>query len=434
MASNMPHSADEQRSLVHSAANPLATAEARALEAHALRIFAMPRVQTGKQAMRRRWRDIVGRDIPPEAEPRLDAFVEEFAFGHVLKAVNGDGNHPRVATPLFAPPHAWMGLQVPGSRGGGCDSPDNSYSFMPIDHGPRYEIRGQRHAPAPADTPHTLTDATFTMSLGHLDGRDLRVAPDGSFTITLDPEPADGRSNHLQTKPNCRYVFARESRSDWRQVPAGLSIRRLDPPTGPPLADVTIAERAVLLMGEGVAAMYGIMRTWQALEPNVITPPIGTAESGGFVSQKISMARILLQDDDAFVATIGHGGAEFRNFVLQDYWLRTLDYWNTTGSMNNGQGVPNADGCSTTYVVCRRDPGVHNWIDPAGLREVNLINRWQCLPRAPADGGPTATSLLTTVGALDDVLPPDMRRVSPSERAAQLSERLATFKLRFADR
>jgi hypothetical protein len=104
-------------------------------------------------------------------------------------------------------------------------------------------------------------------------------------------------------------------------------------------------------MGEEVAPIYEIMRLWQSLEPNVITPPMGSGDFGGFVSQKFSMARLVLQDDDAFVATIGHGGAAFRNFVAQDYWLRTLDYWKTTSSMNNSQGIPNADGCSTTYVV-----------------------------------------------------------------------------------
>ena len=116
--------------------NPLATADARGLEVRAMHVFAMPRAQAGKQAARAQWRRLVGRDITTEAEASFGGFIEEFAFSHVLKAVNGDGNHPKVMTPLFAPPHAWMGLNVPGSRGGGGDSSDNSYSFMPIDHGP----------------------------------------------------------------------------------------------------------------------------------------------------------------------------------------------------------------------------------------------------------------------------------------------------------
>src|SRR5207253_736879 len=120
--------------------------------------------------------------------------------------------------------------------------------FMPIEHGARYEVTGRRTGPIPADTPHTLTDASFTLSVGHLDGRDLVVGADGAFAITLDAEPAGGRAGHIQTTPEGRYLFARESRSDWRQVAAGLSVRRLDPPTAPPLSDQAIAERAAGLM------------------------------------------------------------------------------------------------------------------------------------------------------------------------------------------
>jgi len=416
--------------------NPLATADARSLEARAIGIFATPRAQEGKAAARQEWRRLVGDEMTAEAERSFDDFVEEFAFCCVLKAVNSDGDHPKVMTPLFAPPHEWMGLRVPGSRGGGGDSPDNSYSFMPIDHGPRYEITGRRRQPAPADTPFTLTgDDSFTTSLSHLDGDEVQTDADGGFRITLDPAPAAGRANHLQTRPGARYVFARESRSDWRQVAAGLTIRRVDPPTAPPLGDDEIVLRATRLMKEGVAPIHGILGHWRSLQPNTIAAPKRTADFGGFVSQQITMARLALRDDEAFVARIGHGGAAFRNFVAHDFWLRSVDYWNITSSMNNSQGAPDADGCSTTYVVSRQDPGVHNWIDPGGLQEINLIHRWQGLPRAPAVGeAPAASGRLTKIRDLDSVLPKGMRRVTPAERAAQLAQRRATFQLRFFDR
>jgi len=413
--------------------NPLATADTRALEARAIRVFHLPQVQAGKAAIKEQWRFRIGDDMTADGARCFDDFIDEYAFCYVLKAVNGDGNCPKVLTPIFAPPHDWMGLQVPGSRGGGSDSPDNSYSFMPIDYGPRYEISGRRHEPVPADTPYTLTDITFTKSLSHLDGPDLQVGPDGHFTITLDPEPANGRANHIQTKPDCRYVFNRESRSDWRQVPAGHTIRRLDPPTAPPLSDSEIAERALGMMGEGINPIYDIIKLWWSLAPNVIASPRKTGDFGGFVSQQFTMARLVLEDDEAFVVTIGHGGAGFRNFVAENFWLLTMDYWKITSSMNNSQGIPNADGLSTTYVVSLQDPGIHNWIDPAGLRQVNLIHRWQRLPRNSAGcGEPYASGILTKIGDLARHLPADMKCVTPQERATQLADRLATYKLRFA--
>jgi hypothetical protein len=276
-------------------------------------------------------------------------------------------------------------------------------------------------------------DDGFTTSQSHLDGGDIRVGPDGYFTITVGPEQPDRRPNHLQTFPGSRFVFTRESRSDWRQIPASLAIRRLDSSTSSPRSDDEIAGKAARLMAEGIGPIDGILKIWRSLEPNTIAMPRRTADFGGFVSQQITMARLRLRDDEAFVVTIGHGGAAFRNFVAHDFWLRSVDYWNITGSMNNSQGAPNADGFSTTYVVSLDDPGVHNWIDPGGLREVNLIHRWQGLPRAPGNGtGPAASGQLTMLGDLDRHLPRDMKRVTREERAAQLADRLATFQLRFA--
>ena len=36
-------------------------------------------------------------------------------YFYVVKAVNGDPNYPRVFSNIYAPPHKWMGLDVPGS-------------------------------------------------------------------------------------------------------------------------------------------------------------------------------------------------------------------------------------------------------------------------------------------------------------------------------
>ncbi len=416
------------------ATNPVATVDQRDLEAKAIRIFDLPAVRQGQRQMAQRWRTIVGRDITAEAERRFDELIEEFAFNYVLKAVNSDANYPKVLAGVYGAPHDWMGLRVPGSRGSGGDGPDNTYSFIPLDYGARFELSGRRFDPAPADTPYTLTGSIgFTMTLGHLEGRDLAVASDGSFVITIDPDPADGRPNHIQTKPNTRYLFIRECRSDWRQIPAAHRVRRLDPPTRPPLTDDQIAERAVQFMCEDVSSMYWFMRPFYSMAPNVMGAPFGTGAIGGLVSQQISFAKLQLGDDDAFVATIGPGDAPFRDFVLHDFWFRTIDYWKHTSSMNNSQGIPNADG-TTTYVVSVQDPGVHNWLDPAGFHELLVVHRWQGLPRDPAPGtGPTTSSRLVKLADLDAALPPGMKRVTPEERRAQLAERLATFKLRFAD-
>jgi hypothetical protein len=415
-----------------SASNPLATAEQRDLEARALRILDTATVQEGRTAMARRWRTIAGREVPEEAWSTFDELVEEFTFNYVLKAVNGDPNHPKVLGMIYCPPHEWFGMRVPGSRGSGGDGPDQHYAFFPVDSYARYRVTGRRFEPGAADVPINLVgNPSFTMTLGILDLLKLPVAPDGTFSFTCGPEPADGRPDHLHTPPGSLYVFTRDCRADWSQVAGAYRVERLDPPVAPPWTDEQVAVRAAKMMVEDVAPMFWFMRVFDGLEPNTVTPPFGTGGISGLVTQKISFSRLSLADDEAYVFTMGGGGASYRDIVLHDYWFRTRRYWERTSSMNNAQGIPNPDG-TTTYVVAHDDPGVHNWLDPVGLHELLVVHRWQGLPDSPDAAGPaSAEGRLVKRGDLEDALPPGMARVTPEQRSEQLARREAQFLARF---
>jgi hypothetical protein len=382
--------------------------------------------------MATRWKTIVGRDITAEAEARFDELVEEFTFNYVLKAVAGDANHPVVLGMNYCPPHEWFGMSVPGSRGSGGDGPDQHYVLIPVAHGARYEIEGRRFAPEPVDIPLTLLgNPSLTMTLGSLDLRRINIADDGSYTLTIGPSPADGDPNHVQTAPGVMYAFIRECRSDWREVPSGLRVRRLDPPHADPWTEEQIASRAASLMVEDVGPMYWFIRIFAGLEPNTVTPPFNTGDVSGLISQSIVFARLRVAEDEAFVFTVRPGGAPFRDIVLQDFWFRTIEYWRQQSSLNVEQSTPNPDG-TLTYVVSHEDPGVANWLDPVGLHELLVVHRWQGHPVEPGpEGPPSADGRLVALADLESALPEGVPRISPEERRARLDERLETFLLRF---
>jgi hypothetical protein len=413
--------------------NPLWTVDQRDVERKAIELFQHPTIVKARKIIAQRWRALVGPELTAEAEQRFDELIQEFAFCYLLEAVNGDPNYPKVTAGVYGPPHEWMGLKVPGSRASGGDGPDQTYSFIPIDFGARYEIYGQRFEPVVADCPYMLAgDTSFNMTLAMLQSYDMEFESDGRFVITIDPSPANGRRNHIQTQPNARFIFIRECRNDWRQLPAKHRIRRLDPPTAPKWTDEQITTKALHDMAEGVPRIYWFIKLFRNLQVNTITAPFHTGDVFGMVSQAISFGRLSLKDDEAFVITIGHGGAGFRDIVLHDSWFRTPQYWKHTSSMCPAQSIPNPDGKSTTYVVSLQDPGVHNWLDPAGLHDTLLVNRWQALPKnASPEDRPFATGQLVKLNKLDDALPRGMKRVSAEERRAQLAERLATFNLRY---
>jgi hypothetical protein len=348
-----------------------------------------------------------------------------------VKAADSDPNYPKVMQ-IFTPPHEWFGMKVPGSRIGG-DNPDNSYRIIPVDGSARYEITGRRFANPPSDVTFTLVaDYSTSKTLASLDGRDLKLAEDGSFTITIDPRPADGRTNHIQSKPNALYLFIRDSRGDWRQLPNALTVKRLDPPSAPPLTERQLAERAADVMVDQVPLVYFWTRLGSGGAPNTMNPPFrpGVA-AGGLASQVNTNGTFQLKDDEAAIVTIRPAGAAYRNIVLQDYWYRTIDYPHRTSSMNNTQGLPNPDG-SFTYVVSIKDAGVYNWLDTGGLHLVMAMHRWQGLPHDAA-GEPAIDVKLVKLKDLARTLPKGTKWVTPAERKQQLSERLASYSVRLID-
>ena len=414
--------------------NPLATREQRELEELAIRVSGTAGLQNAKQAVASRTRTIVGPgSISAEAQSRFNAFLDEWPMHYALLAAASDPDHPSVLGMFWAQPHEWFGMSVPGNRAGGGENVDNHYVIIPIDHGSHYEIRGRRFQPTPVDMPlSVIGNPAMTLVLGGLDLNRIKVRRDGTYKLTVGPRPANGNPNHVQTVPGAKYLFFRWTRSDWRQVPDGLRVRRLDPPRTRRWTEDQIAALAVPTMIEDVPATVWFLRVFAALPPNTIPPPTGAAGVGGLPSQSNSFARLQLADDEAFVFTIKPGGAAYFSAIMYDFWFRSIDYGQRQTSLNNGQSAPNPDG-TITYVVSSEDPGVANWLDATGLHELTMLLRWQRVPSPPAPEGPPSvvSQKLVKFGDVDSAVPAGTPRLTPAERKQQLEERLATYLLRF---
>jgi hypothetical protein len=412
--------------------NPLATADQRDLEAKALEIIKAPAVQQAKETARNRWKMIVA-SLHPDAEAwsRFDTFLDEFVLHYTLKALNSDPSHPRVVRYNMLP-HTWFGHSVGGTRQGGGDNIDNTYALIPMEHGATYELSVQRFEPQPADVTWSLMGDLMPMiTLGVLEGRDMVADADGRFTVTVDDKPPNGRVNHIQTQPDTRFLFIRETRSDWRQVPAGIRVKRITPPRMAPLTDEQIVARAARYVLSEIPNTYYWTVVVASTTLNSITPPVSITGLGGLVTQQTSFGRAQLGDDDALVVTVNGGGAGYYSLVLYDFWFNAIEYADHTSTLNNAQVVPNADG-TTTYVISQRDPGVHNWIDPAGVRSTFIVHRWQELPRVAGAHAPASLSTrLVKFAELSSALPAGMRTVTPEQRRAQLAQRRAEYDLRF---
>ncbi|MCV7359775.1 DUF1214 domain-containing protein [Mycolicibacterium fluoranthenivorans] len=459
------------------ATSPLGTPDQLAAEKLAKRVVNTLPVALVKLALRAGFLSAAKQQFDKVGGPdqgnldRLDAAVNAYAMASAFQQQLLNSAEPTVVMQV-APPHTWSdqpGEAVPASRIL-YDNPDTIYRFMGVNGASKYVITGRFADPAhvPADTTFSVLTGLTGDTAAVLTKDNFTVNPDGTFTVTADSTPANGRVNHLQLPADATLIATRNTLSDWgTEVPMSLDITRVGGPPNslfsqlggfaiprigpavvrnpvltklvsliPPLPSVPPVLRGAVT---AVIMALGIQReatyiavattdpaTGQRQEPNVLRNPTRNAEF--LATQLQSAGYFQLADDQALVLTINPDGAGYFVVPVTDDWTVTKDYWNEQTSLNISQATPNGDG-TYTIVVSPTDPGVANWVSTGGLHQGTLSIRFQVLQ----DGtSPTVRSQLVTLGELGDVLPPDTTYVSAADRAAQLAARKNGFDNRFA--
>ena len=77
-------------------------------------------------------------------------------------------------------------------------------------------------------------------------------------------------------------------------------------------------------------------------------------------------------------------------------------------------------------MIAHRDPGVRNWLDPEGCERGTLAVRF-----LHADATPKPSLRVVKRDALEPLLHPRRRRVSPDERSAVLARRHVALQRRY---
>jgi hypothetical protein len=413
-----------------SARNPLATVDQRDLDAAAIALFARPDVQQAKERAAGAFAMVTDKTVSAEVWSMFRPYIDSYAFRSIQLAVNSDVNYPRIYR-VYTQAATFLGNQVPEARWG-QENPDNIYRIIPIGFGGQYAVHGRRDANPPSDVSYTLVaDTNTSITLGLLGQKDIETAADGSFTITLDDQPANGRRNHIQVLPEAKYLFIRDSLGDWNQTANTLRVERLNPPERAPLTIDELAAKAAIVMRDGVTPAYYWARLVLNAQPGAMSQPHGTGPSGGLLTQITSHGWFALQPGEVGVISFDPIEASYCSIVLYDIWGRTLEYRDHLTSLNSAQMAADADG-NISFVISAQDPGVHNWLDTMGLHEFAVGLRWQGIsPNATKP--PHVTTHVVDAGQLAGVMPAGIRKVTPEERAAQLHARQVSHDRRYIE-
>ena len=184
---------------------------------------------------------------------RFDDAFAEVMFSAAVWSSNQDKLRPKVSC-ITRLAHPVDGRRIPGSRWG-IDNPDSVYRVIPISGDERYEIHGRVGEHRMTENYFTLWDANMG-TVDVLNGRTMQVDSDGSFTITVDADPANGRPNHVQTTPEAHEFYIRDVLLDWgRDDPNYFEVQRLG---GPPAS--TCAGPHLRRAGRGDGGDDGVFR------------------------------------------------------------------------------------------------------------------------------------------------------------------------------
>lgn len=335
-----------------------------------------------------------------------------FAFFHA------DAEHPDWA-PLWNPVYT---LQP---------NPDDLYLYCPVSSDYRYRISGNRGSvymitfntqaalPGLPGAPVDRTGAYYS----DIDSGDLQIDPDGTFEILLSSEkPAGHTGNWLQIKPGAIALMTRYRSYDWEnEVDPVMSIECLDPvPPKKRLSPEEILERIGHMARMPAAATSQFYEMQNAVKRNVGVNVFEPSRYLGALSRQIYIPAVFefAPDEALIVETELPEQRRYWNFQLNDPYFNAVEYVYRLSSTNGHFARISSDG-RFRAVISLEDPGVPNWLDPAGYTEGTIYGRWY-----DCDSHPLPTLKRVKLVELRDHLPADTPIATPEERAEELRRRV----------
>jgi hypothetical protein len=308
-------------------------------------------------------------------------------------------------------------------------NPDDIYVFSPIRGDLTYRVSGNRGTckilsfTTQAVMSGTVDEMPADKAHNDYDDIDLGLALGEDFEVIFSAErPVGYTGKWAKIDPQAGAMYLRYRMYDWaNETDPALSIECLDPvPPKPRLRPEQILDRIREMakfpmrktnlyfpMQNGVMERVG----WNVFEP--IRMP------GALVKQVYWPANFQFNPDEALIIeTEIPKRAPYWNIQLNDPYFNALEYVYRLSSTNGAMARLSSDG-KFRAVISMDDPGVSNWLDPAGYTEGGIYGRWY-----DCDSEPVPTIKRVKLTELGDHLPTDTPAVTPEQRAEELRIRV----------
>jgi len=307
-------------------------------------------------------------------------------------------------------------------------NPDFIYGAARIDGSGIYRLSGQR-----GDGVFIFIDLVagglgpmeqLGPSVGMIDLDACTLGPGGAFDILVSGERPDGHTGDwFPLDPRAVTIGLRHAYYNWgvgREL--RIAIERVDRPVGgAPMPAAEIVHRLDRLSAfveryAGFALGYGQRQRAQGFINSLEYDD--WAGRGGVAGQHYYQGIFRLEAGQAMIIdTAMPDQVRYWNVQLNDPLWNTIDWINHQSSLNGGQAVLDSDG-RFRAVIAIDDPGVPNWLDPAGWLEGSLMLRW-----TGASSGPEPVLKIVPAAERRAHLPSDTPVVTPEQRDEALRRR-----------
>lgn len=311
----------------------------------------------------------------------------------------------------------------------GFDGADAKYQGASITGSGSYRFYGQLGSARLFALQLTRMEGTYA-AYGALTGEHFDTDEEGNFEVLISPrKPSDWTGDWLELDPAADSVLVREYFSDWaNERPGRYYLERLDAAVSS--APLTQAQ-AITLLGDTVAKFSSRAPQWQgrvdqARKHLVNRVYMKKADGQGLASNAYGSGWFSVGEDQALVIEMDAPEALLWSVQLGNVWWESIDYINHTASYNDNQAVPGSDG-RYHFVLSHEDPGVPNWLDPAGHSEGALMFRMQEAKKVV-----NPTMKLVALADLMKHLPKDTPTITFDDRKQAIAMRRAHAAVRWA--
>ena len=314
-------------------------------------------------------------------------------------------------------------------------NPDDIYVQSPIRGDLTYRVSGNRGTckilsfTTQAALSGTYDEPPVPNGHNEIDTNDLGIGLGEDFEILFSAERPAGHTGHwAPIHPQAGGMFTRYRMYDWTtETDPVLSIECLDPvPPKPRLSPEEIAHRI------GEMAKFPARKTKQYFRlQNAVKDAVGfnvfqpVRMPGALVKQTYWPACFRFDPDEALIIeTEIPARAPYWNVQLNDPLFNALEYVYRLSSTNGAMARLSSDG-KFRAVISLTDPGVPNWLDPAGYTEGGIYGRWY-----DCDSEPLPTLTKVKLADLRRHLPTDTPVVTPAERTDEMRRRVRACQMR----